>query len=739
MTRTAYRTCPLCEALCGVAITLEGRQITGVRGDRADVFSQGFLCPKGATLGELDQDPDRLTGPLVRRDGELTAASWDEAFAAVERGLGAVAAAHGRDAIALYAGNPNAHTLAQLYLPALRKALGTQNFYSASSVDQLPKHVSAGLMFGDPAAIPIPDLDRTDYLLMLGANPLESNGSLCSAPDFPGRLTALRARGGRLVVVDPRRTRTAAFADRHLFVRPGTDPYLLFGVVHTLLTEKLAVEGAGVAGIEELCTVAADFPPEAMAEVCGVPAEEIRTLARELAEARTAVVYGRIGTSTAEFGTLTSWLVDVLNVLTGNLDRPGGAMFGQPPHGRPRRRRPFTTGRWRSRVRGLPEAIGELPVATLADEIRTPGDGQVRALITVAGNPVLSTPDGPGLDAALTGLDFMVSVDPYLNATTRHADVILPPPRILESGHYDLALLGFSVRRIARYSPAVLDRAERRPNEPEILARLTLIAAGQGTAADPASLDQGLLAQALAAAVADPASPVHGRDAAALATELTGADGTERRLDLMLRLGPDGDGFGARPGGLSLGVLLANPHGIDLGPLQPALDRYLATASGEVELAPAQILADLPRLRAGADTRRTGFVLIGRRNLRTNNSWSHNVSGLAGGSNRCTLQVNPADAERLGLAAGHRVRVRSRVGAVAATVELSPAIMPGVVSLPHGFGHDLPGTRLRVAAQTAGVNVNTLTDPAALDALSGTAVLNGIPVELEPVEPTAVG
>ncbi|SHM54125.1 molybdopterin-dependent oxidoreductase [Cryptosporangium aurantiacum] len=731
-TRTAYRTCPLCEAVCGLEITLSGRDVVRVRGDRDDVFSRGFICPKGATLGDLDQDPDRLTGPLVRRDGVLTPATWDEAFAAVEAGLGRVAAEHGRESVALYFGNPNAHTLGGgLYLGALRKAIGTRNVYSAASVDQLPKHVSAGLMFGDPTAIPVPDLDRTDYLLMLGANPVESNGSLCTAPDFPGRLKALRARGGRLVVVDPRRTRTAALADRHLFIRPGTDPYLLLGIVHTLFAENLvAALDDRFAGVEELRVLAKEFTPSAMADVCGVPAEEIETLARELAAAETAVVYGRIGTSTAEFGTLTSWLVDVVTTLTGNLDRPGGGMFGAPPHGRTRWRKPFRTGRWSSRVRGLPEVIGELPVATLADEIRTPGDGQVRALVTVAGNPVLSTPDGPGLDAALETLDFMVSVDPYLNATTRRADVILPPPRILEAGHYDVALLGFAVRRVARYSPPVLAPLDGRPNEAQILAKLALIAAGQGVDADPALLDEGLIGAALAHAVADPTSPVHGRDAGELAAELTGADGTERRLDLMLRLGSYGDAFGARPGGLSLRRLLDAPHGLDLGPLEPALDALVATASGKVELAPAPIVADLARLRSGAGARRDGFVLVGRRNLRTNNSWSHNVRALAGGSNRCTLQMNTDDAARLGLAAGQEVWVRSRVGAVATVLEPSETIMPGVVSLPHGFGHGLPGTRQRVAEQTSGVNANTLTDPDLLDALSGTAVLNGIPVEV---------
>ncbi|WP_214409975.1 molybdopterin-dependent oxidoreductase [Sphaerisporangium fuscum] len=728
--RTAHRTCPLCEAVCGLTLTLDdGDNVIGVRGDADDPFSKGFVCPKGASLGRLDQDGDRLSTPLIREGGEWREASWQEAFEAVERGLSAVPA----PSRAIYLGNPNAHTMAgALYAAPLIRALGTRQVYSASTADQMPKQVSAGLMFGHSLTIPVPDLDRTDYLLMLGANPLESNGSLCTAPDFPGRLKALRRRGGRLVVVDPRRTRTAALADEHVFIRPGTDAYLLMGVVHTLLTEKLTDVRVPVGGLAELEEAVSGFTPEACADACGVPAELITRLARELAAAPTAAVYGRIGTCTVEFGTLAQWLVDVVNVLTGNLDRPGGAMFPRPATEGPRRRRPYATGRWHSRVRGLPEANGELPVATLADEIETPGEGRIRALITVAGNPVLSAPNGARLDRALAGLDFMVSVDPYLNETTRHADVILPPPRVTQAGHYDFALLGFAVRDYVRYSPPVVPLPEGRPSEGEILARLTMIASGQGASADPALLDELALDQTLRRAVETPGSPVEGQDPAGLRALLTGSNGAELRLDAMLRLGPYGDWGGRALGegnGLSLTTLLENPHGIDLGPLRPRIpEGVLTTASGAVELAPEAILADVPRLREGLGRRASGFVLIGRRHLRSNNSWMHNVAPLVGGSNRCTLQIHPQDVEELGLA-GHAV-IRSAAGELVVQLEPTDTIMRGVVSLPHGWGH--AGTSQLVAAKNAGVSANILTDESIVDPLSGNAVLNGVPVTLVP-------
>ncbi|MFC4589059.1 molybdopterin-dependent oxidoreductase [Sphaerisporangium corydalis] len=726
--RTAHRTCPLCEAVCGLTITLDDDdRVVGVRGDDADPFSKGFICPKGASLGRLDEDPDRLSRPMVREDGEWREVGWEEAFEAVERGLAAVPGPER----AIYLGNPSAHTMAgTLYSGPLVRSLGTRQVYSASTSDQMPKHVAAGLMFGHPLTIPVPDLDRTDYLLMLGANPLESNGSLCTAPDFPGRLKALRRRGGRLVVVDPRRTRTAALADEHVFVRPGMDSYLLMGIVHTLFAENLTDVRVPVTGLAEVEAAVAAFTPEACAAASGVPAEVIVRLARELAAAPTAAVYGRIGTCTVEFGTIAQWLVDVVNVLTGNLDRPGGAMFPRAATEGPPRRKPYARGRWHSRVRGLPEANGELPVATLADEMETPGEGRIRALITVAGNPVLSAPNGARLDRVLAGLDFMVSVDPYLNETTRHAHVILPPPRVMQAGHYDFALLALAVRDYTRYSPPVLALAPGRPPETVILARLAMIASGQGAGADPALLDEMILDQMLRKAVDTPGSPVEGRDPAELRAALTGSGGAELRLDAMLRLGPYGVWGGRAEGddGLSLERLLESPHGIDLGALEPRLPGLLSTASGTVELAPEAIIADVGRLREALGRETNAFVLIGRRHLRSNNSWMHNVGPLVGGTNRCTLQINPKDAADLGLA--EQAVIRSAAGELTVWLEPTDTIMRGVVSLPHGWGHS--GSAQLVAAKHAGVNANTLTDESIIDPLSGNAVFNGVPVTLTP-------
>ncbi|MGH3583319.1 MAG: molybdopterin-dependent oxidoreductase, partial [Mycobacterium sp.] len=560
MTESALRICPLCEATCGLVLTIEDGKVTHARGDADDVFSAGFICPKGASLPGLDNDPDRLSGPLIRRDGELVDATWDEAFDAVAVGLGGAVAAHGGASVGVYLGNPNAHTVAgSLYAPVIVKALGTRQVFSASTLDQMPKHVSLGFMFGSPVAFTVPDIDRTDHLVVIGANPMVSNGSLATAADFPGKLRALRKRGGRLTVIDPARTRTAALADRHIAPRPGTDAALLFAVVHVLFDEGLADLGeiaALVNGVDEVRALAADFAPETVAEHCGVPAADIRELARDIATAPSAAVYGRIGTSTVEFGTMGSWLVDVVNILTGNLDAPGGAMFplgaAAPAPKKPGPGRGFVTGRWHSRVSGHPETLSELPAAALAEEIDTPGDGQLKALITIAGNPVLSAPDGARLDRALSGIGFMLSVDPYLNETTRHADVILPPPPPSASPHFDFALNNLAVRNNARYTPPVLPAADGRPDEAEILSRVALILYGVGPHGDPGLVDDQVIAGALAKATADPNSAVHGRPVAELTAALTGTRGYERRLDMMLRLGPYGDGFGADADGLTL-------------------------------------------------------------------------------------------------------------------------------------------------------------------------------------------
>jgi anaerobic selenocysteine-containing dehydrogenase len=712
---TAYATCPLCEATCGLELQLADGAVLGVRGDREDVFSHGFICPKGGSLKALQEDPDRLRAPLVRRGGELVEASWEEAFAEVARRLPPLIEAHGRDAVAVYLGNPSVHNLGiALYSRALLKALGTRQIFTASTVDQMPKQVSAGLMFGTAVSIPVPDLDRTDFLLMLGANPLASNGSLMTAPDVRGRLRRIRERGGRVVVIDPRRTRTAEQADEHHFIRPGTDALLLAALAHTLFDEQLVALGRlseWTAGVEDVRALVAAFAPEAVAGACGLQASEIRRLGRELAAAPSAAVYGRIGTCTQEFGTLASWLVDVLNVLTGNLDRPGGAMFplaaaGQANAAGPGGRgRGVELGRWTSRVRGLGEAFGELPVACLAEEIDTPGTGQARALIAIAGNPALSTPNSGRLERALEQLDFMVSLDVYVNETSRHADVILPGPTPLERSHYDVALYQLAVRNVANYTPALLPYDG--PQDWETLLRLTGIVAGLD---DLDALDDLVAGETARRAGVEPESA-------------DGRRGPERLLDLMLRGGPYD---------LTLADLEAAPHGVDLGPLQPRLPEVLRTASGAIELAPPQIAADVERLRGALGRGANGLVLIGRRQLRSNNSWMHNLEPLVRGKPACTALVHPEDAARLGLADGGRARVSSRVGAIEAQVEVTDAVMAGVVSIPHGWGHGAPGARMAVAAAHAGANSNLLADETLIDPLSGNAVLNGIPVELAP-------
>jgi anaerobic selenocysteine-containing dehydrogenase len=693
--RTAHRTCPLCDAICGLRLTLDDSgHVTSIRGDKDDPLSRGFICPKGASLGTLDEDPDRLRVPMVREGDQWREASWDEAFQLVDAGLTKAFEQTGRDSVGLFFGNPTYHTMAGfMYRMPLTQALASKNVYSAATTDQMPKHVSCGLMLGDPFAVGVPDLDRTDYLFVLGANPAVSNGSLCVAPDFPRRLKEIRQRGGKVVVVDPRRTRTADLADEHLFIRPGTDVCLLFAIVHTLFAEGLAAPDVDVHGLAELRALAEDFSPAAVAEYCGVPAPTIERIARELAAAPTAAVYGRIGTCTVEFGTVTQWLVDAINVLTGNFDRPGGVMFTRTAHAEIFRTGvPFVTGQWHSSVRGLPET----------------------------GNPVLSAPNGPAIGRACDTLDFMVCVDPYLNETTRHANVILPPPRMLQMPHYDFLEQIITVRNYTRFSPAVLPLEPDQLSEAEIMARLMGVVAGFGPQAPAAAVDEQIVGMILQGMTQFPLSPIHGRDPAEVRAELHGDSGPELMLDALLRCGPYG---------LTLDDVAAATHGIDLGPLEPRLPELVCTTSGKVDLAPPQLVADVQRLRERVSVPPADLVLIGRRQLRSNNSWLHNVPGLVGGSNRCTLHIHPADVARLGL--GERALVKSAAGEVEVEVEQLDSIMPGVVSLPHGWGH--AGTRQRVAAEVAGVNANALTDESVVDVPSGNAVFNGVPVAVLPV------
>jgi anaerobic selenocysteine-containing dehydrogenase len=739
MAERSYRACTLCEATCGIVVETSGREVISIRGDDDDPFSRGYICPKAHALKELQNDPDRLRRPLERTKSGWREIPWDAALAEAAQNLMRVRGAHGPESLAIYLGNPSAHNLgSMLYGRVLIRALGSHQRFSATSVDQLPKMISSAALFGEQLLVPVPDVDRTSYLLILGANPAVSNGSLMTAPAMPKRLRALRARGGKLVVVDPRRTETARLADEHLAIRPGTDALFLFALVHTLFAEGLVRLGRlepMVEGAEQVRRLAEPFSPEAVARRVGIDAATIRRLARDFSAAPSAACYGRIGTCTQEFGTLASWLVDVVNVLSGNLDRPGGAMFTTPAasfkYGETSAKsRKIPYGRWRSRVRGLPEFGGELPVVTLAEEITSPGDGQIRGLVTLAGNPVLSTPNGAELARALDDLEYMVSIDIYLNETTRHADLILPTTSPLEHENYDLLLYNLAIRNVAKYSPVTIEPEADAKHDWQVL--LALAAPLMGMPPDVRALDDALLAKMVSQAVGRP-----GTRAASVtperALEMLGpTPGPDRILDLLFRAGVYGDGFDENTDGLSLARLRAAEHGIDLGPLESRLPAVLATASGKIELAPELVIADVARLQQSLERATDSLVLVGRRQLRSNNSWMHNVHSLVKGPERCTLLVHPADAERLGLVDGRSARVTSRVGSVDAPVTVTDEIMPGVVSLPHGWGHGLEGVQLREAAKKPGVPSNFLADPSAFDALSGNAVLNGIPVTVTP-------
>lgn len=736
-TTTHHRICPLCEACCGLEIKVQQGKVISIRGHEADVLSRGYICPKGVALKDLHEDPDRLRTPLIKRNGVFQEATWDEAFAEIAARLPAIQAAHGRNAVGITVGNPSAHKIGLLtYFGKLARALGTHNVFSASTLDQMPKQLSSGLMFGHWLSVALPDISRTDYLLVLGANPLVSNGSMWTVPDFRGKAKALQARGGKMVVIDPRRTETAAVADAHHFIRPNSDVFLLAAMVNTLFAEglvKLGNVADHVAGVDAVRAAVAAFTPEAVAPLCGIAFETIRALARELAAAPRAAVYARIGTCTQEYGTAASWLVDVLNTLTGNLDREGGVLFAKSAAfasntaGKPGVGKGVSTGRHHARVSGAPEVYGELPITCLAEEIETPGQGQIRALITVATNPVLSSPNGPRLAKALDQLDLMVSLDIYLNETTRHADVILPGLSPLEDFHYDVAFPQLSWRNHARYSPPVFTPSAGQPEEWQTLTRLAAIAQGKGANLDANALDD--------AQFAEDAQRLFGEHAAAVISAAGAYKGPQRLLEVALRSGPYGDQWGRKPDGLTLAKVQASnaAGGIDLGELQPRIPEMLRTPSGKVELAPPSLLQDLERATHDLRGLAPDLVIIGRRDVRTNNSWMHNLPILAKGPFRCTALVHPQDAQRLGLQDGALADIVSQTGQVRAQVQVSAEMMPGVVSLPHGWGHDAPGAQLRVAAERPGANVNALLDDQRRDPLSGNAVLGGVAIRMQAV------
>ncbi len=698
--QTRIGVCNLCEAICGLELTVQGREVLSVRGNRADPLSRGHICPKGVAIADVYADPDRLRRP-VRRVGEGADAtwqeiSWDEAFDLVADNLARIIEEHGDDALGVYLGNPNAHSLgAMTHGTAMFKSFRTKNRFSATSVDQLPHQLVAHLMFGHQLFLPIPDIDRTSWFLVIGANPMASNGSLMTVPDFPQRVRDLRGRGGRMIVLDPRRTETAKVADEHHFVRPGTDAWVLLAMLHVLTTGSTPSVASYVDGLARVVDLVADFTPERAEAISGLPAAEIRRLARELMEADRAVVYSRIGVSAGPWGTVCQWAVNCLNVLSGNLDRIGGAMFTTPAIDA------VGTGligrghhdAWRSRVRDLPETAGELPVSALREEIETPGDGQIRAMLTVAGNPVLSTPDGSRLDAAMRNLDFMAAVDIYVNETTRHADVILPPTTALERDHYDLVFHLLAVRDTARFTPAVFEKEAGQRHDWQIFREITLRTTARLSRKAP--LKRRLLQRARLSA-----SP----------TFLIGQ---------LLRRGSSG---------VTLKKLRDRPAGIDLGPLRGRqLPARLPAKGKRLDLAPALVVQDVARLAAYAVPEGDELLLIGRRHQQDCNSWMHNSARLTKGRPRHQLLMNPTDLAAREISDGARVRVTSRIGSVEVEVAASEDLMPGVVSLPHGYGHARDGVLMTRSREVAGVSINDLTDPELLD-VSGNAALNGVPV-----------
>ena len=745
---TTHRvTCPLCEVMCGLNVEVDDGKVARITGASQNVWSRGHLCPKGTALGHLHTDPDRLRRPLVRRDGVHHEVSWDDAWEEVERVLRPVLDTDGAAALTLYLGNPVAHNLALAkYVGAvvgMGQAVGMGAYYSPATVDQWPLNLVSAKLFGGMWNSPIPDLDRTDHLVVLGANPAASQGSMLSAPDLMGGLAAIRRRGGTVTVVDPRRTPTAARASQWVPIRPGTDALVLFAVLRTLAAEGLLTEHrhlAGlVTGLDAVVALAEPFTPEAVAGPSGVPAATIRQLARDLAAAEAPALYARIGTCTQEFGTLTTWLVFVLGVALGAVDRPGGMLFPKAGTWSPMFMKPpdqtgpgWETGRFRSRVRGAAEVLGQVPVTCLPEEITTPGPGRIRALITVAGNPVVSSPAAGALERALPHLDAMISLDNWLNETTRHANVVLPGLSPLELAHADDLYWMYAVRSCLTWSDPVFAAPTDRPAEWEILLRLGGALLGTPVAdVDIAAMDDlythGLVEMLCATA----GTPLSGRDPAQAVAALRGV-GPERLTDLGIRLGPWGDQLGVVADGLTLDDVRRHPDGLELAGLDGGrLAEVLETPSGTIELMHDEFSNDMQRLRDRLSRPDPGLVLTSRRHLRSNNSWLHNVATLAKGADRCTLLMHPDDAAAAGATSGAQVTIRTTEGELVVPVEVSDEMMPGVVSLPHGWGHGRDGTRLAVASARPGVNSNLLNPGDLLDVPSGTVAVNGVPCVVE--------
>ncbi|MDX1451737.1 MAG: molybdopterin oxidoreductase family protein [Oleiphilaceae bacterium] len=746
-----FRTCNLCEAMCGLVMEVEDDQILSIKGDPADPLSKGHICPKALALKDFHEDPDRLREPVMKTEDGWQKISWSRAFELVATRIKGIQKDYGNDAVGLYLGNPNVHHHGNLLgAMLLEKTLKTRNRFSATSNDQLP-HMRANYeMFGHQLLFPVPDIDHTDLFILLGSNPAASNGSLMAAPDYLGRLKAIRRRGGEVILIDPRRTETARVVDQHLFVKPGTDAFLLLAMIHTLFDEGLVETGrltAHVDDIAQIQLISADFSAETVAPLTGIDAEQIKTLARKLANTPRAALFGRMGTSTQEFGALATWLIYVLNVLSNHLDERGGLMFAKPAAEMLEITKMIgwqgSHNTFQSKS-GLPEFSGELPASTMAEQIELPGPGQIKAMIVIAGNPVSSSPNVHRLEKAFASLDFMVSVDAYVNETSRHADLILPPTSQLEQSHYDLALNMTSVRNVAKYSPPLFERDKRSRHDWEIMLELcrrlwphTLTERAQSEAAYQVLKrmgPDGILDLILRAGPYGTQIPGTTKLGAFLIDAVQDLIGPAHPLRKLMDTGP----YGAPNRSLSKGLCVASlrnyPHGIDLGSLQSCLPDRLYTPNKRIKLAPATYMQDLKRLRTRAEQLASDqrspdeFLLIGRRDVRSNNSWMHNSQRLIKGKQRCTMLMHPDDAKALGLKEGELAEVSSRVGQIQIAVNISDSMMPGVISIPHGWGHQHEAIQLSIAKKQPGVNVNVLTDDSFVDRLSGTSALNGVPV-----------
>lgn len=696
-TQKHYRTCNLCEAMCGLEITHQNQKLISIKGDKAAVLSRGHICPKATALEDLHFDKDRLKTPIKRTKSGWIALSWEDAFDEVAHNLRDIQKKYGQDSVATYQGNPSVHNIGtMLFSSDFIKSIASTQRYSATSVDQLPHHFASLMMFGHYLMFPIPDIDHTDFMLIMGGNPAVSNGSIMTAPDFSNRLKAIQKRGGKVAVVDPRLTETAQIADDYYAVNPGSDALLLLALIQVIFDKHLAQPKhlkTILKGYENLQIITKHYTPERISEAVGLSAKVISDLACQFATSKTAVCYGRVGLSMQAFGGLCQWLVNCLNCITGNLDAIGGALFTLPAidvvGSAKQTGKTGSFNKRQTRVDKLPEFTGEFPVVALADEILTPGNGQVKALVSIAGNPVLSTPNGTKLEQALESLEFMAAIDIYLNETTKHANIILPPTTGLETSIYDLVFHQFAIKNTVAYAPALFEKEPNQRHDWEIFKALTARLSGKE---NPLNLEQ--------------------------------------TLDYLLQFS-----YYNEPK-LSVKELLKHPHGIDFGNLKPQLPGRLFTSDKKIDLIPDLLVADLKRLDKILSVKANKtypFYLIGRRQLRSNNSWMHNSERLSKGKNRCTLLINSDDAKILKLFNGQKACVSSNVGSLTIEIETTSKIKRGVVSIPHGWGHHRKETKLSIAQKNAGVSLNDLTDKNRIDALTGNADFSGTRVRIEPI------